>query len=238
MKIERSNILELIGKGNNKYHSCVITSYSIDLAFFEQLILPRLRSAGITNINLFVDAAMLEKYLSSHLSNSSIKFKANYSITPVHISGAFHPKMLFLAGKDKGYLSVGSGNITSSGLLYNDEIWSSFYTSKERTDTQPIFKSAWKYIQKLSLHCTDNNKTKIGWINQHSQWINKLENIQNATETIKGIVYKLSYTQKDNSLYKDVISKLSKNPTSIKIIAPYYNRSGAFLQRLIDDLAP
>ena len=53
MKIERSNILELIGTGKNKYHSCVITSYSIDLAFFEQLILPRLRSAGITNINLF-----------------------------------------------------------------------------------------------------------------------------------------------------------------------------------------
>jgi hypothetical protein len=238
MKIERSNILELIGTGKNKYHSCVITSYSIDLAFFEQLILPRLRSAGITNINLFVDAAMLEKYLATHLSNSSKKFKANYSITPVHISGAFHPKMLFLAGKDKGYLSVGSGNITSSGLLYNDEIWSSFYTSKERTDTQPVFKSAWKYIQKLSLHCFDINKTKIGWISQHSQWINKLENIQNETETIKEIVYNLSYTQKDNSLYKDVISKLSKNPTSIKIIAPYYNRSGAFLQRLIDDLIP
>ena len=66
MKIERSNILELIGTGKNKYHSCVITSYSIDLAFFEQLILPKLRSAGITNINLFVDAAMLEKYLATH----------------------------------------------------------------------------------------------------------------------------------------------------------------------------
>jgi hypothetical protein len=95
MKIERSNILELIGTGKNKYHSCVITSYSIDLAFFEQLILPRLRNAGITNINLFVDAAMLEKYLSTHLSTSSKKFKANYSITPVHISGAFHPKIFF-----------------------------------------------------------------------------------------------------------------------------------------------
>ena len=96
---------------------------------------------------------MLEKYLATHLSSSSKKFKANYSITPVHISGAFHPKIFFLVGKDKGYLSVGSGNITSSGLLYNDEICSSFYTSKERTDTQPIFKSAWKYIQKLSSHC-------------------------------------------------------------------------------------
>lgn len=238
MKIERSNILELIGTGKNKYHSCVITSYSIDLAFFEQLILPRLRGAGITNINLLVDASMLEKYLASHLSSSATKFKANYSITPVHIKGAFHPKMLFLAGKDKGYLAIGSGNITSSGLLYNDEIWASFYTNKERTITKPIFKSAWACIKLLSSHCFDINLTKINWINQHASWLNALEHIQEETEIIKKAIYKLSYTQKDNSLYKEVISGLSKNPKSIKIVSPYYNQSGAFLQRLIDDLAP
>lgn len=81
MKIERSNILELIGTGKNKYHSCVITSYSIDLAFFEQLILPRLRGAGITNINLFVDASMLEKYLASHLA---IVLKSTMQIIVLH----------------------------------------------------------------------------------------------------------------------------------------------------------
>lgn len=238
MKIERSNILELIGAGKNKYHSCVITSYSIDLAFFEQLILPRLRGAGITNINLFVDASMLEKYLASHLGDSLKKFNANYSITPVSISGAFHPKMLFLAGKDKGYLSIGSGNITSSGLLYSDEIWSSFYTSKERLDAQPIFKSAWQYIKSLSSHSLGINVTKINWIAQHSQWISDLENNQGSSIVIKDVEYSMFYTQSTKSLYSEVISTLSRKPKSIKIIAPYYNRSGAFLQKLIDDLAP
>lgn len=238
MNIERSNILELIGTGKNKYHSCVITSYSIDLAFFEQLILPRLRGAGITNINLFVDASMLEKYLASHLGDSLKKFNANYSITPVSISGAFHPKMLFLAGKDKGYLSIGSGNITSSGLLYNDEIWSSFFTSKERLDAQPIFKSAWQYIQSLSSHSLGINVTKINWIAQHSQWISDLKNHQDSSTFIKDVEYSMFYTQSSKSLYSEVISTLSRKPKSIKIIAPYYNRSGAFLQKLIDDLAP
>ena len=238
MTIERSNILELIGTGKNKYHSCVITSYSIDLAFFEQLILPRLRGAGITNINLFVDASMLEKYLASHLGNSIKKFNANYSITPVSISGAFHPKMLFLAGKDKGYLAVGSGNITSSGLLYNDEIWSSFYTAKERLKAQPVFKSAWQYIQSLSSHSLGINLTKISWIAQHSQWISDLEDSQHSKATIKDSEYSLFYTKHSKSLYSEVISTLSRKPKSIKIIAPYYNRSGAFLQKVIDDLAP
>jgi hypothetical protein len=238
MKIERSNILELIGTGKNKYHSCVITSYSIDLAFFEQLILPRLRGAGITNINLFVDASMLEKYLASHLGDSLKKFNANYSITPVSISGAFHPKMLFLAGKDKGYLSIGSGNITSSGLLYNDEIWSSFYTSKERLSAQPIFKSAWQYIQSLSSHSLGINLTKISWIAQHSQWISDLEDSKDSKATIKDSEYSLFYTKNSKSLYSEVINTLLRKPKSIKIIAPYYNRSGAFLQKFIDDLAP
>lgn len=238
MKIERSNILELIGTGKNKYHSCVITSYSIDLAFFEQLILPRLRGAGITNINLFVDASMLEKYLASHLGDSLKKFNTNYSITPVSISGAFHPKMLFLVGKDKGYLSIGSGNITSSGLLYNDEIWSSFYTSKERLNAQPIFKSAWQYIQSLSSHSLGINLTKINWIAQHSQWISDLEDSQDDIATIKDFEYRMFFTQNTKSLYSEVVSTLSRKPKSIKIIAPYYNRSGAFLQKLIDDLAP
>ena len=238
MKIERSNILELIGTGKNKYHSCVITSYSIDLAFFEQLILPRLRGAGITNINLFVDAGMLEKYLASHLGDGAKKINANYSITGVHLKGAFHPKMLFLAGKDKGYLSIGSGNITSSGLLYNDEIWSSFYTAKDRVKTQPIFNSAWSYIQSLSTHCLGINQSKINWIPQYSQWITDLKNNDEVTSIVKDIEYKLSYTKKNNSLYEDVISGLSKKPNSIKIIAPYYNKSGAFLQKLMDDLDP
>ncbi|WP_407264880.1 hypothetical protein R5N98_12515 [Tenacibaculum maritimum] len=238
MKIERSNILELIGTGKNKYHSCVITSYSIDLAFFEQLILPRLRAAGITNINLFVDAGMLEKYLSSHLGDSTKKFNANYSITPIHISGAFHPKMLFLAGKDKGYLSLGSGNITSSGLLYNDEIWSSFHTSKERINALPIFNSAWQYIQSLSAHCLGINQTKINWISQHSQWIQSLGDIKGSAAIIKDTAYQLSYTQDNISLYKEVISTLSRKPNSIKVVAPYYNKSGAFLKELISDLEP
>ncbi len=238
MKIERSNILELIGSGKNKYHSCVITSYSIDLAFFEQLILPRLRGAGITNINIFVDAGMLEKYLASHLGNSTANFNVKYSITPVHISGAFHPKMLFLAGKNKNYLAVGSGNITSSGLLYNDEIWSSFFMSKERKSAQPIFKSAWQYILTLSSLCIGINQTKINWIAQHSKWIEALTDIHDESVSIKGIDYKLAYTRENSSLYKDVIQQLLPKPKSIKIIAPYYNRTGAFLQKVIDDLDP
>ena len=65
--IARHNILDLLGSDKRKYHSCIITCYSFDFIFFEQRVLPKLRQAGITNINLYVDASQIEKQINSFL---------------------------------------------------------------------------------------------------------------------------------------------------------------------------
>ncbi|QHI38656.1 hypothetical protein IMCC3317_40500 [Kordia antarctica] len=235
MNIERTNILELIGSGKNKYHSCVITSYSIDLWFFEQTVLPKLRAAGVTNINLFIDARMLEKYLSTHLCCSLQKFKANYSITPVNLNGAFHPKMMMLIGKDKGYLSIGSGNITSSGMLYNDEIWSSFYYSTTKQHTASIFKDTWSFVLQLEERTSGINSKKIGWISQHASWLNSLNS---GSSIIDDISYQWFHSFSDKSLYDLVFNSFPRKPKSIKVIGPYFNKNGAFISQLIRDLEP
>ncbi|NRD19520.1 hypothetical protein HNV08_05635 [Winogradskyella eckloniae] len=238
MIIERANILELIGTGKNKYHSCVITSYSMDLSFFEHLVLPKLKAAGVTNINVFVDAAMLEKYLGSHTAYNHINYKVNYSITPMDKSGAFHPKMMFLAGKTRGYLSIGSGNITSSGMLYNDEIWASFYLANDKLKAQPIFKQAWNYIQDFVIHSHSINRTKIQWIEQHAKWIQSLDKTDSLLADFDKDSYQFHYTKSTDSLYNEVFGTIQKQPESIKVVAPYYNKSGAFIDRLIKDLQP
>src|SRR5690606_39756761 len=110
--IERCNFLDLLGADSRKYHSCVITSYSFDILYFEQIVLPRLRKAGILNVNIFVDAAMFQKQLQTYAGKEYVKVKRDYSITPVHLNGAFHPKMLLAVGKSKGLFAIGSGNIT------------------------------------------------------------------------------------------------------------------------------
>lgn len=235
MNIERTNILELIGSGKNKYHSCIITSYSIDLWFFEQSVLPKLRAAGVTNINLFIDAGMLEKYLSTHLGCSLQKFKANYSITPVNLNGAFHPKMMMLIGKDKGYLSVGSGNITSSGMLYNDEIWSSFYYTTSKQQTASIFKDAWSFVLQLMEKTSGINFKKIGWISQHAKWLTSLVN---EPSVIDDVSYQWLHSFSDTSLYDLVFNSLPRKPKSVKVIGPYFNKNGAFITQLVEDLEP
>mgnify|MGYP006173447417 CR=1 FL=1 len=69
--IARHNILDLLGSDKRKYHSCIITCYSFDFIFFEQRVLPKLRQAGITNINIYVDASQFEKQIKEKLKTAT-----------------------------------------------------------------------------------------------------------------------------------------------------------------------
>lgn len=149
--IARHNILDLLGSDKRKYHSCIITCYSFDFIFFEQRVLPKLRQAGITNINIYVDASQFEKQINSFIGSEMLDYKAGYSITPIKMTGAFHPKVLLAVGKTKGFLAVGSGNLTSSGLSSNEEIWGSFYITETDKTTEPFFKEVTTYLKNSNL---------------------------------------------------------------------------------------
>jgi len=149
--LKRLNILELFGGDKNKYHSCIITCYSFDFLFFEQRVLPMLRRAGMININVFVDAKMYQKQLNS-LDGSYIN-KQSYSIIPIKLTSAFHPKIIMGFGKNNGFLAVGSGNLTNSGLSSNDEVWGAFHTYKTESNATPIFKKAFEYTKNLKSFC-------------------------------------------------------------------------------------
>ena len=156
--IERYNVLELLGADKNKYHSCIITCFSFDFLFFEQRVLPKLRHAGIININLFVDARMFQQQLAAlegnHRNNKS------YSIVPIELNGAFHPKIIMAFGKSNGFLAIGSGNLTNSGLSSNDEVWGAFHTYKTESKATPLFKTVYNYLNQLDTFCYGINKTK------------------------------------------------------------------------------
>ena len=54
---------------------------------------------------------------------------ATTRLVPVHLRGAFHPKLIVALGKSKGALFVGSHNTTLAGFGLNDEITNEFRTS-------------------------------------------------------------------------------------------------------------
>lgn len=238
--IDRHNILDLLGGDKKKYHSCIITCFSFDFIFFEQRVLPKLRQAGITNINIYVDAFQFEKQINSFVGSDLLDNKAGYSITPIKMNGAFHPKVLLAVGKTKGFLAIGSGNLTSSGLSSNEEIWGSFYFTETDKITEPFFKDIANYLKKLEAFVFGTNLLKLNWIKENSNWFNNLTENDNTTKTVanKDETFEILFTYKEESIYKTIVAKLPKKPKFIKILSPYYNTNGSFLDKLIQDIQP
>jgi hypothetical protein len=238
--IDRHNILDLLGGNKNKYHSCIITCFSFDFIFFEQRVLPKLRQAGITNVNIYVDAYQFEKQINSFVGSELLDFKAGYSITPVKMIGAFHPKVLLAVGKSKGFLAIGSGNLTSSGLSSNEEIWGSFHITETDKTTEPFFKEAESYLKKFEKFVFGTNLLKLNWIKENSNWFNNLLDNDNSAKTVvnKEEIFEMLITYQDKSIYKSIVERLPKKPKYIKILSPYYNTNGSFLDKLIQDFQP
>ena len=238
--IEKQNILELFGADSRSYHSVIITCYSFDFVFFEERVLPRLRQAGMVNINVFVDASMYERQLCEVDSNQYHSMKA-YSITPIKLNGAFHPKIILGIGKNNGFLAIGSGNLTNSGLSSNDEIWAAFHTSKGEGNSAPIIKKAYEYLMLLEKQAFGINKSKLAWITDNSGWFQELVN---KTEVPEKIVHnnesiRLYSSLADISIVNNLLNVLPEHsPDKISIIAPYYNKDGHILKLLQETLKP
>jgi hypothetical protein len=238
--IERQNILELFGADSKKYHSCIITCFSFDFLFFEQRVLSKLRQAGMININVFVDAAMFEQQLEN-LTGQEYHNKKSYSIIPVKMNGAFHPKIIFAIGKKNGFLAIGSGNLTNSGLSSNDEIWGAAHTFNIEGKAIGIFKEIYPYLENLSLLTNGINSKKFDWIIAESPWLKELLSSKNDFSFIP---YKANGELRvlksfgDNSIYKKLISLLPNAPKKITIISPFFNSKGQVISSLINDLNP
>lgn len=233
--IIRRNVLDLIGK--QKYQSCIITCYSFDFIFFEQRVLPKLRMSGILDVSVFVDAKMYQIQLAQ-LDGRYIS-KQSYSIIPVELNGAFHPKILMAFGKKQGFLAIGSGNLTNSGLSSNDEVWNAFHTSDKAGKAYELFNETYNYLNNLKAFCYGSSNEKWSWIENGAQWLN-YKNKQQKDRIILGQEsYKLVSSFADSSILDEIINEFpNSNPKKITIISPYYNKDGILITSLSERLKP
>lgn len=235
--INRRNILELIGKSAGKYHSCVITSYSFDFSFFEERVLPALRTVNIKNINLLVDGHYLE---NSQENTTGKEFKQNktYNFLPIYQKGVFHPKIILLTGVKQGLLIIGSGNLTSSGLSTNDEIWGAFHLDNVGNDNSPLFGAVWKYLQPYLSQSLGFVKQKIEWMIKFSPWLNELPITNDWIKLDSG--EEVQFIANDNiaSIYTKLTQTDIDNIDEITIVSPFYDSKGSFVKQIKDFYTP
>jgi len=123
------------------YESALITTYSIDFPFYEDVVLRRMKSAGIDHHIVMADSKMCSQAVATR---PPVMTGYHYSLAPMSCSAAFHPKLLLLLGKEKGMLAVGSHNLTISGYGNNLEVTNIIrHHKKSHPDTLHIFKKAY-----------------------------------------------------------------------------------------------
>ncbi|MFO0572399.1 MAG: hypothetical protein U1A78_00230 [Polyangia bacterium] len=107
------------------FRASVFTTYSCYFPFYEEVVLRRLMAAGCTHNVLMVDATRCaEAFAVEELRPR--RAGRDYTLIPVKVGGAFHPKLFLRFGKSKGSLLVGSHNMTLSGFGLNDEVTNVF----------------------------------------------------------------------------------------------------------------
>ena len=107
------------------FRASVITTYNCYFLFYEEVVLRRLMAAGCTHNVLMVDSTRCaEAFAIEELRPR--RAGRDYTLIPVKVGGAFHPKLFLRLGKSKGSLLVGSHNMTLSGFGLNDEVTNVF----------------------------------------------------------------------------------------------------------------
>ncbi|RKD90050.1 phospholipase D-like domain-containing protein [Mangrovibacterium diazotrophicum] len=232
--IDRQNILDLIGRYANRYTSCVITCFSFDFTFFEERVMTILRTANIKNVNVFIDGKFLEQ-TQEMTAGYEFSNHRTYSINPIYETGVFHPKIMMLTGPKHGLLVIGSGNLTTSGLSTNDEIWGAFHLDSPLGPNASIFANVWYYLQSYLAQAKGFNQQKIDWIKKWSPWLEEIKSpvtndfvpIDN-NQSVKFVANQgsaNSYTELQQSLPSQTIERLT-------VVSPYFDEKGQLLEQL------
>lgn len=124
------------------YDACLMSTFSVDFPFYEDVLLRKMQSSGINHHLLLVDSNMC---LAAMNERPPHKAGSHYVLAPMRCSGAFHPKLLLLLGKNKGMLAVGSHNATLSGFGQNLEITNVLrFNTGNNEQFLPVFQQAFK----------------------------------------------------------------------------------------------
>lgn len=238
MRIEH-DIFDLIGNGG-KYHSAILTCFSFDPVFFSSLYLPNLRAAGVKNIMVLVDASNYDAALDEYSGYGALvqDMKCHVVRMSPTSNGVFHPKVVLLLGKKDAFLAVGSGNLTYSGFLRNDEIWGAFQISGENSRNYPLLRQAWSYLNDI-IPQNEAIECQLSWIRNNSICIKQTE--QNTDEY--AVLEDSSHAffvgnTKSASIFQQVRSMLSgEKVKAIKILSPFFD-GDRLIGRLQEEFSP
>lgn len=195
-------------------HTCVLT-FTVDLLLYEQTLLRHFLASGSSNNILIADRRHLLKAFNSQYRFLTRDSSA-YVFHGANTGHIFHPKSLIFVSGDEIRVFFGSGNLTTSGLSSNQELFHELSTKNE--DHRVAISEYLAYLTLLVEH-ENGDSTFTDRINRMlvaASSVMKLQNV--AASSNLHFIHNLTEPLMDQvKAYVPLCQKMS-------IISPFFDR--------------
>lgn len=214
------------------FQSSVIATFCCYFPFYEEVVLRRLLDRGCTNNVLMVDARQCAQAFANEHARPR-RAGRDYTLVPIDLDGAFHPKIIVVLGKSKGALFVGSHNTTLSGFGLNDEITNEFRTNGPgaRQGTG-VIRASLDYLQGFTPKALPDVAHVFSAAWRNVPWLEGPVAVDSDERIL------LFTTGRDPDLWSRVRPLVPKRPSLAFICGPFFDKKLEFLQQLVDDVRP
>lgn len=230
---EKISLLDQIKAGGHQ--ASLIATYNAYLPFYEEVVRPHLTASGCRHNLVMMDAHRCSETLSDQGSRPRSAGRL-YSLIPVKIGGAFHPKILLLVGRNKGTLLVGSHNLTLSGYGSNRELTNKFeyIATRERKQLQGeiiTLQRAYQFLKSYADGQPEIVQEMFEVLERQAPWLREPHLADTDTPFIGS-------SPSGEALWEIIQRKLPAKARRIFVIGPFFDAKLIFLQQLSQGLNP
>ncbi|MGB3928611.1 MAG: hypothetical protein WBL20_06585 [Sphingobium sp.] len=230
---------ERLGRRSGRpFHSAIATSFAVEFAAVEEILLPQLMASGASNLLLLTDERMAALALSDG-STLPTTLGRDYALhSPPSTDGIFHPKIILQIGRDGGRAFVSSANLTAAGLAGNAEVSIEIECKDDDSPERAIIRSIWHYLDALVPSEPSPARDALRWARERAGWLDGAEEPV-LQELDDGSAIAFVHAPGEQGIGDRFVSFVGDAPVqTLVVISPYWDHDLATLAGISRRLSP
>ncbi|AJA07285.1 hypothetical protein PX699_07535 [Sphingobium sp. H39-3-25] len=224
-------------RSGRPFHSAIATSFALEFAAVEEILLPQLMASGATNLLLLTDARMTALALSEGSALPAALGRDYALYSPPAANGIFHPKIILQIGRESARAIVSSANLTASGLAGNAEIAVEIECKNMDSPERDIIRSIWRYLDALVPAASSPARDALRWTQERATWLGGPAG--DAVHELDGTGIAFLHGPGDTGIADRFVSLIQgAKVQTLTVISPYWDHDLAALADLSKRLSP
>jgi hypothetical protein len=216
-----SLILDEERHGDQQVEDALFLSFTADLGFFESVVLGVTQATG-ARITLVGDAV-----LTAYDPRAVRRAGRSYLAGLAHCRGAFHPKLMVLAGPARVVIALGSGNTTLAGWQANAELWTVLHATPDAAPALLPDLAAWLGGLPERIRFSAVVAAQLGKV---------ARTLDAVTAQASAVASEMRLV---TSLHAPILDQLPVGPVDeLAVCAPFHDHRAVALRRLVERLQP